>query len=130
MNVVVDANIAIAVLHSQDAFHRVALRRCLEAREVAILNITLAEALIHPTRLGRGAEARDELQRLGFRTEVLGNEVAELACELRAELGNRNFPMVDAVVVAHGIVHDQTVLTCDAKWPVVDAAMVEVLAVD
>ena len=69
-----------------------------------------------------------ELDRIGFRTVGLADAVADRARRLRAEYGNRSFPMVDAVVVAHGIVHDVTIVTCDAKWPVIEEAPIEVLA--
>ena len=36
--------------------------------------------------------------------------------------------MVDAVVVAFAVVHGQTVVTCDGKWPTIPEAGVEVLA--
>jgi hypothetical protein len=41
-----------------------------------------------------------ELRRLGFVTEPLDNAVAERARQLRADHGNKSFPMVDAVVAA------------------------------
>lgn len=127
MTLVVDANIAIAVLDPADRFHRPALRRCIEDGEVEILNITRAEALIHPTRLGRFAEADAALDALGFRTEILTDEVAHRARELRATYGNRNLPMVDAAVVALGIERGRTVLTRDAKWPTIRGAVIETL---
>ncbi len=128
MTIVVDANIAIAVLDPQHRFHRAALRRCLEAGEVAILNITHAEALIYPRRMHKLDEATAVLDRLGFNVEVLDNSVAEQARELRAEYGNRNFPMVDAAVVALGIERGWPAVTCDTKWPEIKEAKIEVLA--
>jgi len=130
MTLVVDANIAVAVLDPADPFHRSALRRCLTAERVEILNVTRAEALIHPTRVGKFDEADGVLDRLGFETVVLGNSTADLARTLRASYGNKNFPMVDAVVVALGIERGWPVLTCDAKWPAVAGATIEVLVVE
>ncbi len=127
MTIVVDANIAIAVLDASDALHRVALLRCLEAESVAILNITRAEALIHPTRAGKFAEADAVLDSLGFKTELLSDEVADRTRLLRASYGSKNFPIVDAAVVALGVEHGWTVLTLDAKWPAITEADVEVL---
>jgi predicted nucleic acid-binding protein len=130
MTLVVDANIAVAVLDVADPFHRSALRRCLEAEQVEILNLTRAEALIYPTRVGKFDEADVALDRLGFQTVVLEDSVADCARELRANYGNKNFPMVDAVVVALGIERGWPVLTCDAKWPAIQDATIEVLKAD
>ncbi|WP_419924097.1 PIN domain-containing protein [Candidatus Poriferisocius sp.] len=127
MTIVVDANIAIAVLDSRHQFHQPAVRRCIEADGVAILNITRAEALIYPSRLGKLEEATAVLDQLGINIEVLDNGVADRARELRAEYGNRNFPMVDAVVVALGIERSWTVVTYDTKWPEIDDAEIEIL---
>ena len=128
MTIVVDANVAIAVLDSRHPFHRVAIRRCLTADGVVILNITRAEALVHPSRLQQLDEADEVLDQLGFRTEPLTNDVAGQARALRADYGNRSFPMVDAVVVAFGVVHRCPIVTCDQKWPEIREADVEVLA--
>ncbi|MEE9416661.1 MAG: PIN domain-containing protein [Acidimicrobiales bacterium] len=127
MTIVVDANIAIAVLDPQHRFHRLALTRCFQVDGIAILNLTRAEALIHPTRVGKFVEASAELDRLGFRTEPLDNETADRARELRATHGNKNFPIVDALVVALGVERGWSVVTCDAKWPAIMEASIEVL---
>lgn len=127
VTVVVDANIAIAVLDPLDHFHTAALRRCLEAEAVVILNITRAEALIYPTRSGKFVEADAVLDGVGFRTVSLSDDVADRARQLRATYGSKNFAMVDAVVVALGVERGWTVLTSDAKWPNTPEADIEVL---
>lgn len=127
MTIVVDANIAIAILDSQHQFHLGAVRRCLESERIAILNITHAEALVYPSRLGKLDEATAVLDQLGFEVEVLDNAVADRARDLRAVYGNRNFPMVDAAVVALGIERSWPVVTCDTKWPEVDEADIQIL---
>jgi predicted nucleic acid-binding protein len=127
MTVVVDANIAIAILDPQHQFHRAAIQRCLESVDVAILNITKAEALVYPSRLGTLEEANAVLNQLGFEVEVLDNAVADRARELRAVYGNRNFPMVDAAVVALGIERNCTVVTYDTKWPEIAEADIQIL---
>ncbi|MCY3578731.1 MAG: PIN domain-containing protein [bacterium] len=129
MTIVVDANIAIAILDPQHQFHRAAVQRCLEADGVAILNITHAEALIYPSRMEKLEEATAVLDQLGFSLETLDNGVADRARDLRAEYGNRNFPMVDAAVVALGIERSWTVVTCDTKWPKITEADIEILSV-
>lgn len=128
MKIVVDTNIAIAVLDPRHSFHRPAIHRCLTADDVAILNVTRAEALVHPSRLQKLDEANAVLDQVGFRTELLENDVADRARALRADYGIRSFPMVDAVVVAFGLMHGRTVVTCDGKWPTIPEASVEVLA--
>ena len=130
MTVVVDANVAIAVLDPQHRFHRPAVRRCLAADDVAILNLTRAEALIHPSRSGKLVEADAALGRLGFRTVPLADDVADCARELRADYGNRNFPLVDAVVVAFGVVNSVPVVTCDQKWPEISGVDIELLTAE
>ena len=61
MTVVVDANAAIAALDSDHPYHRSAIRRCLTVDDVVILNLTRAEALIHPSRLQKLDEADVEI---------------------------------------------------------------------
>jgi len=125
--IVVDANVAIAVLNTGDAFHRSALERCVRAREVSILNLTRAEALIHPTKAGVAERATAALEALDFVVRPVSDEVADQACLLRASYGNRNFPIIDAIVVAFGVIHDMTIVTADAKWPAIAEARIEVL---
>jgi predicted nucleic acid-binding protein len=127
VTIVVDANVAVAVLDSNDPFHAAALRRCLAEPDIAIVNVTHAEALIHPTRLGLYDAAAAELRHIGFVVVPLDDEVADRARVLRATHGSRDFPMVDAVVVALGIERGWIVVTCDAKWPSIPEATVEVL---
>ena len=128
MTAVIHANVAVAVLRPTDAFHVVALRSCISNDRLTILNLTRAEALIYPTRSGQLVEANDFLDDLGLTTEVLSNEVADCARELRAQYGNRHFPMLDAIVVAYGLLHKCPIITCDAKWPTIDNADIVVLS--
>ncbi len=130
MTIIVDANIVIAVLDPEHPFHRAALRRCLAEDRVLVLNITRAEALIHPTRFGRSDAVDAELDRLGFETCVLDNDVADRARQLRATYGNKNLPMVDAAVVALGVELGCPVVTADAKWPEIPEAGIETISLD
>ncbi len=130
MTVVVDANVAIAVLNPEHPFHRAAIRRCLTADGVAILNVTRAEALIHPSRLQQLDPANALLDHLGFRTDPVTDGVADQARALRAAYGSRSFPMVDALVVAAGVVHGCKIVACDQKWPDIAEAEIEVLDPD
>lgn len=90
------------------------------------MNLTRAEALIHPTRAGVFSRADRELDRLGFVTYELDNATADRARELRATYGNRHFPMVDAVV-AFGIEREWPTITTDEKWPRIADATVDTL---
>ena len=130
MTIIVDANVAIAVLDPHHPFHRSAVRRCLASDDVAILNLTRAEALIHPSRSAKLVEASAALDRLGFRTVLLTDEVADCARQLRADYGNPSFPLVDVVVVAFGVVNSVPVVTCDQKWPEISGVDVELLTAE
>ena len=128
MAIVIDANVAIAVLNPNHPFHRTALRAVISDDDVRLLNLTRAEALIRPTQLGRHLEASAEFDRLGLQTVSLDDAVADRARELRAEHGGKGFPLIDAVVVALGMELACTVVTCDARWPEISGAGVELLA--
>lgn len=130
MTIVIDANVAIAALNSNDVFHRAALRSVLREDDVRVLNLTRAEALIRPTQLGRHREAVAEMNRLGLRSVVLDDAIADRARQLRADHGRKGFPLIDAVVVALSIELDCTVVTCDAKWPAIPGASINLLAAE
>lgn len=130
MTIVVDANVAIAVLNRNDPFHRTALRTVLRSNDVRILNLTRAEALIRPTQLGLLAEAAAEFVRLGIQSVVLDDATADRGRQLRADHGRKGFPLIDAVVVALGMELSCTVVTCDAKWPSIPGSSIELLVVD
>jgi predicted nucleic acid-binding protein len=128
VSVVVDANVAVAVLDAADPFHKVALDRCLREKKIHVLNVTWAEALVLPAKLKRFEEAGAVLVGVGFCVEVVSDEVADLACHLRAKYGNKNFPLLDALVVALGVHSGSSVVTCDAKWPQISEAKIELLS--
>lgn len=113
---------------SDDPFHRAALRRCVGSSELQILNLTRAEALIHPTRAGVSEQAAAALDALGLTTHPVSDDIADRARLLRAAHGNRNFPLIDAIVVAFGLLNEATIITTDAKWPIIPAAEIEVLS--
>jgi len=130
MTIVVDATVAIAMLNPDNRFHRQALRRCLSEDDVAMLNISLAESLIGPTQTDMYFAASAELDRLGIRTEILDDGIADRARVLRAKYGRKNFSIVDAVVVALGVERSWPIVTCGAMWPQVAEATIERLVVD
>lgn len=123
----VDANILIAALSSSDAFHDAAAAALIDHDGAIALNVTWAEALVHPHRLGKADEAREVLTEFGVRTHDVTDDIAVAATALRATHGNRNFPMLDALVVAAGSVLDLPILTTDSKWPDVDGVDIRLL---
>jgi PIN domain nuclease of toxin-antitoxin system len=130
MTIVIDANVAIAVLNRNDAFHRTALRTVLGHDDVRMLNLTRAEAMIRPTQLGRHLEAAAEFDRLGLQSVVLDDATADRGRQLRSDHSGKGFPLIDAVVVALGMELACTVVTCDAKWPAIPEASIELLAAE
>ena len=95
-----------------------------------MLNLTRAEALIRPTQLGLHEQAAREFDRLGLRSVVLDDVVADRGRQLRADFGRSGFPLIDAVVVALGMELDCPVVTSDAKWPTIPDSSIEVLEPD
>ena len=126
--IVIDANVAIATLNPNDTFHRLAIERCAHASELSILNLTRAEALIHPTRAGVAEQAAAALDALGITSYPIADDIADRARLLRATHGNRHFPLVDAIVVAFGLINQATIVTTDGKWPTIADADIEVLS--
>lgn len=122
----VDANVLIGAVAADDLFHAAATALLAGGDSVA-LNITLAEALVRPHRDGKVAAARAVLDTLQVEIVPVTDEVADRASRLRASYGNRNFPMVDALVVAYGIEHAMEIVTADQKWPVIPEAAIRVL---
>jgi len=128
MTIVVDATIAMAMLNPADPFHRQALRRCLSEDDVAMLNISLTESLIHPTQTDMYFAASAELDRLGIRTEMVDDGIADRARVLRAKYGRKRFSIIDAAVVALGVERGWPIVTCQTEWPQVAEATIERLA--
>jgi len=129
MNVeyVIDANIAIAVLNSDDLFHKQAMKFCLIENKVNILNVTKAEALIYPEKVGKIKQSEEIFKSLEIQTIPILDDIAMQACMLRAQYGNRKFPMIDALVVACGVVRNFNVVTTDTKWPTIKEADIHLL---
>ncbi len=119
----VDANIAIAVLNVDDAHHTSAAARLSGEVDPKILSITWGESMIAPYARGeRQARLAAEILGAAFERVDLTEEVVETAARLRGRLLRRGIapsrlPMLDAVVVAAAVVHDDQVLTADQGWP-------------
>ena len=56
---------------------------------------------------------------------MVDDATADRARRLRAEQGNRSFPMIDAVVVAFGVERGWPILTGDSTWPTIAEATVQ-----
>jgi predicted nucleic acid-binding protein len=123
----VDVNILIAAMDPHDLFHAAASAELVSHSDVVALNVTWAEALVHPHRIGRADEASELLVAYGVNTIEVTDPIAFTAARLRGTHGNRNFPMLDALVVAVGIEHNVRILTTDTKWPTIADADIHVL---
>jgi predicted nucleic acid-binding protein len=123
----VDANVLIAALDATDRFHHVASETIIEHAPVVALNVTWAEALVRPIQDGNGDVALGLLAEYGIEAVPVHDDVAFRAAEVRGRHGTRNLPMLDALVVAYGLVHGMEVVTADAKWPTIPDAIVRVL---
>lgn len=122
----VDANVAIAVLNVDDAHHAKAVARLSGELNPKIVSITWGESMIAPYAKGeRQSRLAAEILGTVFERVHLTQEVVETAARLRGRLLRRGIapsrlPMLDAVVVAAAIVHDDRVLTADRGWPLAD----------
>lgn len=84
---VVDASVAIAFLFARDVHHDAAIDLLAEvAGPLRIHPVTLAEALVYPTRAGRGAEALADLRSIGVEVASVEVDAVQLA-ELRVSTG-------------------------------------------
>lgn len=122
-----DANVLIAAIDPSDVFHDIATAELVEYDYSVALTVTWAEALVHPHRLGQAGMAQDLLADYGIEMQPVDAEMALTASALRAEHGGRDFPLLDALVVAAGITMSIPVITTDAKWPDIAGVDVRVL---
>lgn len=84
--IVLDANIVIALLDSENSSH-IRSQRLLETHageQWAVCTLTLAEILVGPARAGRLAEARSVIGQLNIRVEAIGADAAGAIADLRA----------------------------------------------
>lgn len=89
--IVLDANVLIGHLDHHDAHHARATERLLAAAgdTLGTSTVTLAEALVGPTRAGTLADARAALRRLCITELSLPGHAAERLAALRAQTGLR-----------------------------------------
>jgi predicted nucleic acid-binding protein len=116
--IALDASVVIAVLDPADV-HHAAGRVALEAYADDDLRIpahTLAEALVHPARLGRERDARRFIAALEIAVDPVDEATAVAAAKLRAAHGN-TLRMPDALVLGYADVRKaKRVLTADTRW--------------
>jgi predicted nucleic acid-binding protein len=116
--IVLDASVLIAVLDPADAHHlaaRVALDEYADG-DLRIPAHTLAEALVHPARMGKEGDARRSIAALEIAVDPVDEAVAVTAASLRAEHGNA-LRMPDALVLGYAEVRKaKSVLTADSRW--------------
>jgi predicted nucleic acid-binding protein len=87
--IVVDANVVIAYLDSNDVHHPAALAlfERESAEQLRISPLTLAEALVAPARAGRLSDVTDALEVLMLQQQAFRPESAAHLAELRARTG-------------------------------------------
>jgi predicted nucleic acid-binding protein len=116
--IALDASVLIAVLDPADA-HHAAARTALDAHADNDLRVpahTLAEALVHPARMGKEREARRLISALEIAIDPIDEQVAIAAAKLRAQHGSA-LRLPDAFVIAYADVSKaKHVLTADSRW--------------
>lgn len=119
----VDANIAIALLNVNDIHHTAAITRLSIEPDPKILSVTWGESMIAAYAAGdRQATLAADLLDNAFERIDVDQRVVETAARLRGTLvrkgiAARRLPMLDALVVAAAVVHDDKLLTADTGWP-------------
>lgn len=122
----VDANIAIALLNVDDVHHTAAINRLSIEPAPRILSITWGESMIAAYASGdRQATLAADLLDNAFERIDVDQRIVETAARLRGSLvrkgiAARRLPMLDALVVAAAVVHDDRLLTADTGWPVTE----------
>lgn len=112
--IVLDASVLIGFIFDQDAHHAaaVALLRDEAGNAFGVSPVTLAEALVAPTRLGRVAAAERMLLEIGVNEIALPRDAALVLAELRVESGLK---MPDCCVLLAAITSNGAVATFDSR---------------
>lgn len=111
--IVLDANVLIAFLDSDDVHHARA-RSLVEAHVeggFAVSVLTAAEAIVHPARAGRGAEGMAVLDRLPLMLVPFTEQDIQGVAQVRAD---RRIRMPDAVVLHTALASGAVLATFDA----------------
>ncbi|NIT98430.1 MAG: PIN domain-containing protein [Actinobacteria bacterium] len=122
----VDTGIAIAVLDVDDPRHRPAVSRLAREPDPRILSSTWGEVMVAAYAKGeRQIRLATEILDTAFDRVDLDREVVETAARLRGRLlrkgvASSRLPMLDAMVVAAAVVHDDKAMTTDRTWPLAE----------
>jgi predicted nucleic acid-binding protein len=122
----VDANIAIALLKVSDAHHTATVARLSTEPNPKLLSITWGESMIAAYAKGeRQIKLAADLLDTAFERVDVDQQVVETAARLRGRLLRKGvaasrLPMLDALVVAAAVVHDDKVLTAGRGWPIAE----------
>lgn len=113
--IVLDASVLIGFIFDQDAHHAaaVALLRDEAGNAFGVSPVTLAEALVAPTRLGRVAAAERMLLEIGVTEIPLPRDAALQLAKLRVESGLK---MPDCCVLLAAITSNGAVATFDNRF--------------
>ena len=122
----VDTRVAITLLDADDPRHEPTLTRLAREPDPKILSSTWGEAMIAPYAKGeRQIRLATEILDTAFERVDLDREIIETAVRLQGRLVRKGMaanrlPMLDAVVVAAAIVHDDRAMTMDRTWPLTE----------
>lgn len=112
--IVLDANVLIALLSSEDAHHEWALDLFVDYIEdkLVISSLTLAEVMVHPARNGHMDLMLRNISSLGIEVSQFDQAGSINLAYIRARTQLR---MPDALVLHTAIEHNASLATLDAK---------------
>lgn len=111
--IVLDANVIVGWLDSEDPWHTAATALLLEHSEAGYLAsvLTVAEVLVHPVMKGMELHVLEHIAAIGLTTLALAIDDAVALARLRAQFHIR---MPDAVVLHAAIATGATLATFDS----------------
>lgn len=112
--IVLDANVLIALLTSNDAHHEWALDLFIDCVEdkLVISSLTLSEAMVHPARNGQMDVMLKNISSLGIEVSQLDQAGSINLAYIRARTQLR---MPDALVLHTAIEHNASLATLDSR---------------
>lgn len=114
MTVVLDASVLIALVNSDDAHHEWAVSFLLDTVEedLCISTLSLAEALIYPTKAGRASEFQTSIAGLDLNIAPISADSAAELAEVRVTSGLK---MPDAVMLHLALSRKAALATTDTR---------------
>lgn len=114
MTVVLDASVLIALVNGDDAHHDWAVSFLLEIveEELCISALSLAEALVYPTKAGRAADFQRSISGLDLDVAPVSAEVAAELADIRVRSGLK---LPDAAVLHLALSRNAALATTDAR---------------